>query len=340
MPCQLFDAKSVASVLTMRDTLDACEVAFRDWGAGEVVCPTKITLELGEDAEWPPYRNGLNAMPAYIHSMKSAGIKCVGGSLNNPSWGLPYIIALILLFDPETGVFKAILDGEQITNYRTGAQAAVAARHIWPGREIDLGIYGTGAQGRTQLMAFAEAFDIRRVRVYDIDASAAERYAREMGAACGVEIETMRDPERVAAESEIIVSVTHSREKFLKKEWVAPGKLVMPMGSFTECEDDLLLSADRVYVDSIGQTLHRGALKSVVDQGRFGEPNIAATIGEVVCGKVDGRIKPDERVVCIPIGTGAMDVAVATTVYRKALEKGMGQSFVFNESVEVEPKRS
>ena len=99
MPCKLINAEMVKELLTMKDTVAACEDAFDGWGKGEVICPTKITLELGEDAEWPPYKNGLNAMPAYIHSKKSAGIKCVGGSLNNPSWGLPYIIALILLFD-------------------------------------------------------------------------------------------------------------------------------------------------------------------------------------------------------------------------------------------------
>ena len=103
MPCKLINADMVKELLTMKDTVAASEDAFDGWGRGEVICPTKITLELGEDAEWPPYKNGLNAMPAYIHSKKSAGIKCVGGSLNNPSWGLPYIIALILLFDPETG---------------------------------------------------------------------------------------------------------------------------------------------------------------------------------------------------------------------------------------------
>ena len=89
MPCKLVNAEIVENLLTMKDAVAACEEAFRDWGNGEVVCPTKITLELGEDAEWPPYKNGLNAMPAYIHSKKSAGIKCVGGSLNNPQWGLP-----------------------------------------------------------------------------------------------------------------------------------------------------------------------------------------------------------------------------------------------------------
>ena len=334
MPVTLISADDVRELLTMKDTIEACELAFADWGVGEVVCPPKITLELGEDADWPTYRNGLNAMPAYIHSLKSAGIKAVGGSLDNPANGLPYIIALITLFDPATGVFRCIMDGEQITNYRTGAQAAVAVKHLIADPVFRFGLIGAGAQGRTQLLAFAEAFDLRGVTLYDINAEAAEKFVREMSTATGLKIDIAKDPESACRQSDVIVSVTHGRDKFIKNEWIGPGQIVLPMGSFTECEDELILGADRVIVDSVGQTMHRGALKSVVDQGKFTESMIAATIGEVVAGRKEGRIKSGERIVCVPIGTGAMDVAVATRVYEKAKERGIGGAFVFNRNVE------
>ncbi|MDL2263613.1 ornithine cyclodeaminase family protein [Synergistaceae bacterium OttesenSCG-928-I11] len=335
MPVTLINADEVKKLLTMKDTVEACELAFTDWGNGVAICPTKITLELGEDADWPTYKNGLNAMPAYIHSQKSAGIKCVGGSLNNPANGLPYIIALILLFDPATGIFRCIMDGEQITNYRTGAQAAVAAKYLVNEKSFDMGLYGAGAQGRTQLLAFSEVFDIRKVKVYDVNPEAAKKYAAEMSKATGIEIVVMEKPEDVCRDVTIVVSVTHGRDKFIKNEWIKPGQIVFPMGSFTECDDALLLGADRVIVDSIGQTMHRGSLKSVVDQGKFTEDMITATIGEVVTGKKGGHIKPTERIVCIPIGTGAMDVAVATAVFEKAKKQGIGAPFVFNENVEI-----
>lgn len=339
MPCKLICADTVRKLLTMKDTIEACETAFRDWGNNKVVCPTKVTLELGEDAEWPPYKNGLNGMPAYIHSMKSAGIKCVGGSLNNPAWGLPYIIALILLFDPETGVFRCVMDGEQITNYRTGAQAAVAAKYMTDKKNIRIGICGAGAQGRTQLMAFAEVFEIKEAIVYDISEEAVKKYIAEMVPKTNIKITKAATPENVFEGTDIIVSVTHAKNKFLKSEWFKEGQIIFPMGSFTECEDGLLLSADKVFVDSIGQTMHRGALKSVVDQGKFTKEMLTATIGEVVAGKLDGRICLGEKIVCVPIGTGAMDVAVATRIYEKASELGLGGSFIFNKKMEVEPKR-
>jgi ornithine cyclodeaminase/alanine dehydrogenase len=77
----------------------------------------------------------------------------------------------------------------------------------------------------------------------------------------------------------------------------------------------------------------------VVDQGKFKQEMITGTIGEVVCGKIDGKVKNNERIVCIPIGTGAMDVAVATAVFEKATKLNMFDQYVFNKDVEIEPKR-
>lgn len=326
----LINADEVKQLLSMKDVVEACEKTFANWGEGKVVCPTKVTLELGEDAEWPPFRNGLNAMPAYIDWQRSAGIKCVGGSLNNPSQGLPYIIALITLFDPETGIFRAIMDGEGITNYRTGGQAAVAAKHLAGSDRIRLGIIGAGAQGRTQLLAFKEVFALDGVTVYDISEEASERYLQEMAGSVTCEMAVAGSVRDLLEQSDVVVSVTHGRDKFIKREWVRPGQLILPMGSFTECDDELLLKADKVVVDHIGQTLHRGALKGVVEEGLFGEANIYGTIGEIVSGKKRGRLSKDEVIICIPIGTGAMDVTCATVVYERAKERGMGTLFRFN----------
>ena len=154
-----------------------------------------------------------------------------------------------------------------------------------------------------------------------------------------INITPVTEPEAIFDGTDVIVSVTHAKNKFIKNEWFKPGQIIFPMGSFTECEDALLLSADRVFVDSIGQTMHRGALKSVVDTKQFTEDMLSGTIGELVAGKKDGHIKEGERIVCIPIGTGAMDVAVATKVYEKALKLGLGDSYVFNKKTEVEPNR-
>jgi alanine dehydrogenase len=82
-------------------------------------------------------------------------------------------------------------------------------------------------------------------------------------------------------------------------------------------------------VDHVAQCLHRGALKELSEKGQITEKNIYATIGELAAGKKKGRTSDEERILCIPIGTGAMDVAVATVAYQRAMEKGLGGKFTF-----------
>jgi ornithine cyclodeaminase/alanine dehydrogenase len=101
------------------------------------------------------------------------------------------------------------------------------------------------------------------------------------------------------------------------------------MGSYQECENEFILGADKIIVDHVEQCLHRGALKELAEIEAIGKDDIYATIGEIAAGKKQGEISKNERVLCIPIGTGAMDVAIATVALERATEKKLGDSFAF-----------
>jgi ornithine cyclodeaminase/alanine dehydrogenase len=199
---------------------------------------------------------------------------------------------------------------------------------LHPAKTIRLGLFGSGAQGRTQTRAMAEFFEIERLTVYDIRRDAAERFAKEMQPIVHGRIVIADTPEQ-AARADAVICVTQSKDKFVKKAWLAPGTTLFPMGSYQECEDAVLLGADRIIVDHIGQCLHRGALRELSEAGKITEKTIYATIGEVVAGKKPGRGSATQNIVCIPIGTGAMDIAVATLAYQRALEKGRGGQYAF-----------
>ncbi len=329
MSTVLLSRSEVKSLMTMKEVVDIAEKTFKGFGEGTTINPTKVGLDLGETAEYPPYEGFMNAMPAYVGWLDTAGIKWAGGFLGErKKLGLPYITSLILLIDPRVGNFRAVMDGEWITSMRTGAQTAVSLKYLHKGPSIRLGLYGAGGQGHTQTEAIAAVFDIEEVRVFDINGESALRYAENMKDIVKGKVTVVDNP-RDAAWGDAIVCVTQSKEKFLKNEWIARGTKVFPMGSYQEVDDDFILSADRVIVDHIGQCLHRGALKGLVEAGKFRESDIDATIGEVVAGKKPGRLSEDDRVLCIPIGTGAMDIAVATVILERAKEKGMGGSFDF-----------
>jgi len=329
MSTVLLSRSEVKSLMTIEEVVDIAEKTFRGFGEGTTINPTKVGLDLGETADYPPYKGFMNAMPAYVGWLDTAGIKWAGGFLGErKKLGLPYITSLILLIDPRVGNFRAVMDGEWITSMRTGAQTAVSLKYLHKGPSIRLGLYGAGGQGHTQTEAIASVFAIAEVRVFDINRDAALKYAEDMKAVVKGKV-TVVDTPRDAAWGDAIVCVTQSKEKFLKDEWIARGTKVFPMGSYQEVDDDFILSADRVIVDHVGQCLHRGALKELVEAGKFKESDIDATIGEVVAGKKPGRLSDDDRVLCIPIGTGAMDIAVATVILERAKEKGMGGSFDF-----------
>jgi alanine dehydrogenase len=328
MKTLLLNREQIRELITIKDTVEIVEKTFAGFGEGTVVNPTKVNLDLGEINKWPSYRGFMNAMPAYVGWLDSAGLKWVGGFQDNKESGLPYLTGMILLIDPHSGQFRCVADGALITNLRTGAQTAVALKYLHPKSSIRLGLYGAGAQGYTQIQAIAEVLEIDELRIYDIDPDASKRLSRDMESVVAGKILEVQSPEE-AADADAIISVTQSKEKFIKDEWVKEGTIVFPMGSYQECEDDIIFKADKIIVDHVDQALHRGALRVLAAQQKIQENHITTTIGEVVSSKHPGRTSESERILCIPVGTGAMDVAVATVAYQRAIEKGIGQSFSF-----------
>ena len=329
MDTLLLSQPEIQSLISMKDAVEIVEKTFQGMGEGTVANPTKVGLDLGEIAPWPPYAGFMNAMPAYVGWLDSAGIKWAGGFLGNAALGLPYISSLILLIDPRTGQFRAVMDGALITNLRTGAQSAVPLKRLLPGRTIRLSLFGAGAQGRTQTRAVAEVFEIELLTVFDIRRAAAEQFAAEMQSVVKGRIVIADSPEQAAKAGDAVICVTQSKDKFVRQAWLKPGAVLFPMGSYQECEDEVILQADKIIVDHVGQCLHRGALRELSEAGRITEKHIYATIGEVVAGKKPGRTSATERIVCIPIGTGAMDIAVATVAYQRALDQKLGGRYAF-----------
>ena len=98
------------------------EETWRWHGEGKVVMPPKITTDMAEMGlpSW------FNSMPSYIQPLDMAGIKIVGGYLENPKHGLPFIKSNLVLLDPHNGRLRALMCGDWISDARTGAQPAIA----------------------------------------------------------------------------------------------------------------------------------------------------------------------------------------------------------------------
>ena len=327
---RLLSMSDVEELLTMKDFIEIVDKTYKGMGEGKVVNPAKGTLDLGISSPYPPYEADINSMPAYVGWMDAAGIKWAGGWMDNPAQGLPYVSAVIVMVNPQNGLFTGVLDGTFITNMRTGAQTSVALKYLLPGRKsLSVGLFGAGAQGRTQTLAISELFSIDGLKVYDTDPDAALKFASHMEGVVSGKITICERPHQ-AAEGDAVITVTHARDGFFQKDWFVPGTVLFPMGSYRECQDDVLLSADAIVVDHAEQCLHRGALKELADAGRIGEKDITATLGELAAGTKKLTLSSSSKVLCIPIGTGAVDVAAAAVALSRAGERGSGKTVDFS----------
>lgn len=279
MNTMLLNTSDIIAHISMAEVVDICDRTFADMGKGKTVNPAKVCLDLGEKNVYPPYQGFTNAMPAYVGWLDAAGMKWVGGFHGKRrEMKLPYLTGLIMLMDPSTGEFQAVLEGAHITNMRTGAQTAVALKYLKPGCKLRVGIFGAGMQARTQLSAIAQLFEIESLYIYDISTQASEKFATEAASQMKGRIEVAQNPQGVAQNSDVLICVTQAKEPFLKAQWIEPGSVVFPMGSYQEIEDEVILSADAIVVDHVEQCLHRGALKALADQGKITSQSITTTI--------------------------------------------------------------
>lgn len=326
----LLNQKDVKQLLTMKETVDICHKTFKSMGQNKTHNPAKVSLDLGESTNYPPYDGFMNAMPSYVGWLDVAGLKWAGGILGERrKLGLPYVTSLILLINPKIGNFLSVMDGAHITNYRTGAQTANALHYIKKNtNNIKVGLYGAGMQARTQIMALSEVFNIEQITVYDISIDSSKKFQKDMADYIKGEIIIANSPEE-AANADTVICVTQAKEPFLKEKWIKPGTVVFLLGSYQESEDSLIINSDHIIVDHVEQCLHRGALSELSKRGSITEEDIYATIGELSINKKEISSLHNKKIVCVPIGTGALDIAVAKTVLDKAKEKGLGETYSF-----------
>ena len=311
-PTLLLSRDLVSKQVGMLDALTTVEAVFKAHGEGRVAMPPKITLDLS------PFglQAWTNAMPAFVEPSGAAGIKWAGGYPENPAkHGLPYVIAVIVLQEPATGYPLAVLEGGLITSLRTAAQAAVSAKYLARRGWKTLAVIGAGVQGAFVLEAFASMVPPMSVTISDVAQHRAEALAQTATARYGIHSQACASVEAAVCEADVVVTVTTADAPLVRNTMLRPGCTYISMGSFQEFEDEAVLQADKIFVDSWAQCSHRGELKRLADSGRITRDNIQGEIGEVVAGKIPGRESDAERILVVPIGMGSHDLALAKVAY-------------------------
>lgn len=301
--------------LPMQEIIESLEKAFMDKGNGKVEMPPKPGIHTMPDAF-------IHAMPAYIPSMRSAGIKWVSGYPQNFKRNLPYITGLLILNDVETGIPYAIMDCMWITAMRTGAASALSAKYLARPESATVGILACGVQGRTNLEALACLFPIKRVYAYDVLPEAQEKFIADMTSQFKFEIIGVKEPKQAVVEADLVITsgpILKHPNPPIEKDWLRPGSYGSAVDFDSYWSGPALAQMDRISTDDHAQFQY---YKSA---GYFEQtPDPYADLGELVAGLKPGRRSEKERTLAINLGLALDDMAVAPQIYRRAKEIGLG----------------
>ncbi|MBI4267435.1 MAG: ornithine cyclodeaminase family protein [Chloroflexi bacterium] len=317
MPTILLGKDAIKGLLDIRGVIKVVEQAFRDWAEGNAQMPAKsyIALEKGD----------FRAMPAALPG--AVGVKWVNVHPQNPSRGLPTVMALIIYNDPATGYPLAVMDATDITAYRTGATAAISSKYLARPDAQTLGIIGAGRQAYTQILAHTQLFKFETIKVFDLSRVAVEKL---VGFFSEYPLKESSLPE--AAACDIVCTLTPARAPFVKKEWIVPGTHINAIGADAEGKEELepaILKEAVVVVDDLRQASMAGEINVPLRQGIYNVEEIRGTLGEVIIERKKGRESKDAITVFDSTGVAIEDVAVAKLVYETAKRTGQYVSMDF-----------
>ncbi len=297
------------------------EAAFAELANGTADMPMRSNIK-------PP--GGLSLyMPAYLKEMKALACKVVTVYKDNPvKANLPTTIGKVLLQDPETGDVTCIMDGGFLTAMRTGAASGVATKYLARDEQgMTAGIYGTGVQAQMQLWAVCEVRNISKAWAYDINTKASKKFAELMHDKLGIEVVVATDPEELL-QADILCTATSSPTPIFDGLKVKAGTHINGIGSHTPNARELdteIIKRSKFIGDSKEACFNEaGDIMIPLEAGEIEESHFYAEIGEVVNGKMKGRIADDEITIFKSNGLAVQDAATAKLVFDKAVAAGIG----------------
>ncbi|MDQ0391900.1 ectoine utilization protein EutC [Labrys monachus] len=307
------------------DAVACVEEAFLALATKAVAMPPILRLDI------PEHRGEVDVKTAYVPGLDGFAIKVSPGFFDNPKLGLPSLNGLMILFSARTGLVEALLlDNGYLTQMRTAAAGAVAARHLARTDARRAAILGAGEQARLQLEALTLVRPIERAAIWARDPERARAAAAELTQRLGIVVEAVATAETACAGADIIVTATPAERPILEADWLVPGQHVTAMGSDAEHKNEIdpAVFLKAVYVaDSLSQTRRLGELAYAIRAGMAGPDEVFAEIGQVIAGQAPGRRSDADITLCDLTGTGVQDTAIATLAHRRALAAGAGRIF-------------
>ncbi|HIW83716.1 MAG TPA: ornithine cyclodeaminase family protein [Candidatus Dorea gallistercoris] len=298
--------------------MDEIEHAYEIIRSGEYYVPNRPSVEYDNKT--------LMYMPCYTRD--AIGTKILTIFPDNVKQGLPSIDGVVLLNDPVTGAPQAILDGQAVTAYRTGAIGGVSIRHLARKDCHTVGVVGAGVQGFYQALYACAAREIQEVFLYSHSGRDLTEYGQRLEKAIAdprVKVVQCSTAEELAAKSDIICTTTPSATPVLPNDKeLLRGKCIIAIGSYTpdmrEIPDAVMDLVDRVYVELPYACEESGDLSQPLAEGRLKKEQVILMSDFLASG---GSVEEaaEETTYFKSVGMGLFDICIAQRLLKEAKER-------------------
>ena len=355
---RFIDNETVQRVLTISESIDAQDEAFRGLVDGTAIHRPRIDMYVPTGREEDYYRWGTmegasRDLGVFAIRMKSDIVSWPEDENGNWTEEKHCVepgtyCGLIFLFSTRNGEPLAIINDGELQHMRVGAGAGLGVRYLSREDSKVVGMLGSGGMARTYLKAFCNERPIEKVRVYSPTKKNRESYAAEMMDLLDIDVEPVDDAESAVRGADIVSTCTDAMRPVLKGEWLEPGMHITNLGGF---------ELDQATFDRANVTIRQGIGGAKLDDdpriqyGRGHSPvafvagteeemkrlpssglrmvqmgtSAYATFTDLVTGKAPGRMSRDDITLYLNGGNqGLQFAAVGKVVYDKVMEAGLG----------------
>ena len=302
----------VEQLVSVPEVIEALDAAFRDQAAGRA---------------WTNSRNRLRMPGTTLHMMAASIPGYFGYKAYTVTAGKAQFF--FFLYSAQTTDLLAMIEADALGQKRTGAATGLATRILSQPDATNATLFGAGWQAETQLLAIDAVRQLKRVWIVNRNPERRQAFIQRMQPRTKAELVPAGGPEEAVGQSQIVVTITSSREPVLKGEWLRPGVHVNAAGGNQvlrrEIDDEVILRSNRLVVDSIEQSkIESGEFVGVIETGRRHWEDFVE-LKDVVAGFQPGRRNPSDITLFKSGGLALEDVAVGKLVYERAVERGVGR---------------
>ena len=316
---KVIGAAAVEALLPVADCVEVMDVAMRALSNGQVLSPLRTVLPLVG-------ANAMGVMPGAMLEHGVFGTKVLALYPGNGALGLPSHAGVVIVFDAASGSPLAVIESNSLTAIRTAAASAVATRVLSRANSQVLALLGTGHQALWHVHALRTVRTFTRLQVWGRSAAGMARFVEHLGALRGVEVVLCDIAREAVHGADVVCTVSAAREPILFGEWLQAGQHVNLVGASVAAarEADVeVVRRSRFFVDArASAAVQAGEWRQALADGLVNESHMLGEIGEVLLGRVAGRLADGDITVYKSLGHTAQDMAAAKAV----VERSLGQA--------------